>query len=178
MPGALNILVSHPSRLIAVALPECASSTLAEVFLRLAGFDPQPGRVRSLATRARADGRLAAAGMEFHQCWPDDIAAVVAANPGYRVFSVVRDPYGRIRSAYFNKLNRYTRPHRPLIYAGSRLAMLFGGPKAWRSVEYGNRFAHRFIGFGDFLAELDRLGVGIDPHFDLQTRLLARDTTA
>lgn len=175
MPGAINIVVNHQCKLIGVGLPKCGSSTLVETFLRLSGFDPQPRKIRSLAEAARRDGRLAAAGMEFLQCFPDDISKVIEKNPGYQIFSVIRDPYTRIYSAYFNKLNRYTRHHSFRIYLFSRLYMLLGGPKAWGSVEYGNVFAHRFISFDEFLAELGRLGIDIDPHFDAQWKLLDID---
>lgn len=99
MPGAINILVSHPARLIAVGLPKCGSSTLVEVFLQMAGHQPTPRKVRSLATRLRQSGQLARDGLEFLECWPQDIGPTVAANPGYKTFSIIRDPYQRIYSA-------------------------------------------------------------------------------
>lgn len=175
MPGAINILVSHPARLIAVGLPKCGSSSLVEMFLRLSGYDPQPQQIRSLAVRERKSGGLARAGMEFHQAFPADIRPITAANPDYFRFSVIREPGARIHSAYFNKLNRYTKAHRKGVFLLGLLKQLVSGPQGWKSVEVGNRFAHRFISFEEFLAELERLGPAIDPHFDLQTRLLDFD---
>ncbi len=172
MPGAINILVSHHARLIAVGLPKCGSSTLVEVFLQMEGFQPKPRKVRDMAVRLRKSGDLARAGLEFHQCYPQDIGPVVAANPGYRMFSIVRDPYRRIYSAYFNKLNRYTSQFRRDLYLRGQLARLLAGPRGWQRVEVGNQVAHRDLSFPQFLAELERLGVAIDPHFDLQVKLL------
>lgn len=172
MPGAINILVSHHARLIAVGLPKCGSSTLVEVFLQMEGFQPRPRKERSLAVRLRASGELARAGLEFHQCYPQDIGQVVAANPGYPLFSIVRDPYRRIYSAYFNKLNRYTKQFRRDLYWRGQVARLLAGPRGWQRVEVGNLVAQRSLSFPQFLAELERLGVEIDPHFDLQVRLL------
>lgn len=175
MPGAINIIVSHPARLICVGMPKCGSSTLVESFLRLSGFDVPPREERSVARKAARTGTLAAAGLEIHDCYPVDITAVVAANPSYRVFTVTRDPYSRIWSAYFNKLNRYTKPHRYGLYLLGKLVQLLNGPRGWRHAEIGNKFLHRYIPFQVFLAELERLGVDIDPHFDLQVCLMNLD---
>lgn len=175
MPGAINILVSHPSKVIAVGLPKCGSSSLVEVFLRLSGYDPQPQKIRAMAVRERANGGLARAGMEFHQAVPADIRPLCARHPDYKMFSVIREPGARIHSAYFNKLNRYTKTHRKGIFLLGVLKQLVSGPSGWNSVEVGNRLAHRFISFEDFLAELARLGPDIDPHFDLQSHLLDVD---
>ncbi len=172
MPGAINILVYHPAKLIAVGLPKCGSSTLVEVFLRLSGFDPKPRRIRSMAVKSRNNAQLARAGLEFLQAYPQDIVPTLAANHGYRVFSVVRDPTSRIYSAYFNKLNRYTKQHRFDLYLRGQLKRLLSGPEGWRRVEIGNISVHSRLSFGQFLSELERLGPGIDPHFDLQVRLL------
>jgi hypothetical protein len=175
VPGAINILVCHPARLIAIGLPKCGSSSLVEMFLRLSGYDPQPQKIRALAMRERANGGLARAGMEFHQSQPQDIAPLTRAHPDYRLFSVIREPGARIHSAYFNKLNRYTKAHRQGVFLLGLLKQLVSGPNGWKSVEVGNRVAHRFISFEQFLSELVRLGPAIDPHFDLQTRLMDFD---
>lgn len=176
LPGAINILVSHPARLIAVGLPKCGSSSLVEMFLRLSGYDPQPQKIRALAMRQRGNGGLLRAGMEFHQSLPEDILPITRAHPEYRLFSVIREPGARIHSAYFNKLNRYTKVHRKGVFLLGEMKRLISGPSGWKSVEVGNRLAHRFISFEEFLSELTRLGPAIDPHFDLQTRLMDFDS--
>lgn len=172
MPGAINILVSHPAKLIAVGMPKCGSSTLVETFLRMSGFDVPPRKERSVARTARESGDLQRAGLEFLDCYPEDISKTVLANPGYRVFTVSRDPYERIWSAYFNKLNRYTKSHRYGYYLLGKAIQLLGGPKAWSRAEVGNRFLHRFVSFPVFLDELERLGIDMDPHFDSQFHLM------
>ncbi len=141
----------------------------------MSNFNPRPRKEREFALKVRRNGELARAGMEYHSGPVSDIAQVTAKNPGYKVFSIIRNPYDRIYSAYFNKLNRYTGRYRPGLYWRGRLAMLKGGPKAWGRVEVGNLDSHKSVSFDDFLAELDRLGVAIDPHFDLQVRLLDFD---
>lgn len=175
MGKAINVLVLHPAKLIAVGLPKCGSSTLVEVFLRMSNFNPRLRNGRDTALKARITGQLKRAGMEYYSGPVSEIARMTGQNLGYKVFSIIRSPYGRIYSAYFNKLNRYTKKHRPTLYWRGRLAMLLGGPQTWGRVEVGNLYAHKSISFEDFLAELDRLGVDIDPHFDLQCRLLDLD---
>lgn len=169
---AINILVSHSAKLIYVGLPKCGSSSIVAAFLRMSGFDPKPRKVRSMAKKARSDGRLAAAQMEFKQCLPDEILRTFSDNPDYKVFASVRDPYARVVSGYFNKLNRYTKAYMKPTYYHGKLKQLLAGPGQWDRVEIGNKVAHRKLSFTQFLQNVEQIGVGFDPHFDLQVRLL------
>lgn len=138
----------------------------------MSGHQPKPRKERTMATALRQSGQLARDGMEFLQCWPQDIGPIIAANPGYRTFSIIRDPYQRIYSAYFNKLNHYTKRFRTDLYLKGQLTRLFAGPRGWKRVAVGNLAVHPHLPFQTFLHELVRHGVHIDPHFDLQTSLL------
>ena len=175
---AINILVSHSARLIYVGLPKCGSSSIVAAFLRMSGFDPKPRKVRSLAKKARSDGRLAAAQMEFKQCLPGEIQRTIAENPGYKVFASVRDPYSRIVSGYFNKLNRYTKAYMKPTYYHGKLRQFMAGPGKWDRVEIGNKVAHKKLSFTQFLQKVEQIGVAFDSHFELQTRLLDLDNVS
>jgi hypothetical protein len=172
MPTEINIIVCHRAKIIAVGLTKCGSTTLLDVFLRMSGFEAVSGEERRVAEQARASGALAAQGLEFYQCEWRKISSIVEANPDYRVFSVIRDPYKRIYSAYFDKLNRYTKKHRLLMYLYGKLARLASGAEKRKRVETANVAVHKFISFEMFLDALLRHGVDMDSHFELQSRML------
>lgn len=168
----INVLISHPARIICVALPKCASSTLVEVFMRLAGFDPQPRRIRHMALELTRSGDLERAGTEFHQTDTAGATALLARYGEYHSFTVVREPAARLYSAYFNKLNRYTKAHRPFLYTLGKLTQILRGPKHWDRVETGNRMVQRFLSFPDFVTAMEQVGPSMDAHYAVQAELL------
>ena len=90
-------------------------------------------------------------------------------HPEYKWFTIVRDPYRRSLSNYFNKLNRFTRRYRRDIYIWGKLQQFLGGPKAWKSSLSAMESMKRQISFEEMLLGLKKYGICIDGHYMLQT---------
>ncbi|MDP4033101.1 MAG: sulfotransferase family 2 domain-containing protein [Pseudorhodobacter sp.] len=178
MKQTLNLIVYEPARILYVLTPKCGSSSMVNIFLTMAGFDPRDRGIRKLARQAAADGRLAARGLLFSS---SDTAGVLAArdrHPDHRLLANIRNPYDRVLSNYYNKLNRYTKAHARGIFYYGKLRQLFEGPKAWPRVARGNAHMQRHISFQAMLDGLEQHGPGFDGHYALQSELLALDRLA
>lgn len=116
-----------------------------------------------------------AAGLEAVAIADDAIDAFVRRHRGYRFFTVVRDPYGRCLSGYGQQVRRYAKRFRRLAFARAKLAR-FISPRLPGDETNPHRVVtetlHRTISFPEFVAGLRRHGIGFDPHFDLQSRVV------
>jgi len=175
MQGHLNLIVYEPGRLFYVLTPKCGSSSMVNVFLTMAGFDPKDGAIRQLAWKAKADGSLAAKGLHISQETTETVLAAAERFPDFRRIANVRNPYDRILSNYYNKLNRYTKAHARSVFYYGKFRQLLEGPKAWPLVNRGNAHMQQRLPFEAMLEGLLTHGVDFDAHYALQTQLLALD---
>lgn len=175
MDKSLNVILYEPGRLMYVTTPKCGSSSMVNLFLTMAGFDPRDRQIRKLAWAASADGRLAERGLSIRQADTADMLAIRAEHPDHRLMANIRNPYDRVLSNYFNKLNRYAKRFDRPTYRYGKLRQFLEGPKSWPLVARGNAYMQRRLGFQALLDGLDRHGVGFDAHYALQCELLALD---
>ncbi|MEO6299022.1 MAG: sulfotransferase family 2 domain-containing protein [Paracoccaceae bacterium] len=176
MDDGLNIIISEPGGIFYVLLPKCGSSSVVSMFLTMAGLAPKDRAVRDLARAAVEDGRLAKAGMQFIKTDRQGVLAARAAHPEHRLIANVRNPYDRILSSYYNKLNRYTKAFSKGIYAYGKARQLLEGPKSWRLVARGNAHMQTKLSFQGMLDGLERLGPDFDGHFARQSDMLSLNT--
>lgn len=175
MAKQLNLVVFEPARLIYVLTPKCGSSSMINIFLTMAGFDPQDRAIRKLAWAATADGSLAAKGLHISHADTQDAIDAHARHPDFRLLANIRNPYDRVLSNYYNKLNRYTKAHAKGVYRYGKLRQFLEGPKSWPLVARGNRHMQHRFSFEQMLQGLAQHGVAFDAHYDLQCDLLALD---
>lgn len=173
MEKELNLIIHQPSRILYVLTPKCGSSSMVNIFLTMAGFDPRDRAIRKLATQASADGRLAAKGLSFSVTDTSGVLAARARYPDHRLLANIRNPYDRVLSNYYNKLNRYTKANARAVFYYGKLRQLLEGPSAWPRVARGNAYMQRHLSFQQMLDGLERLGPGFDAHYALQSELLA-----
>jgi hypothetical protein len=178
MKGHLNVIVFEPARLVYVLTPKCGSSSMINIFLTMAGFDPQDRGIRDLAWAATADGRLAAAGLHISRETPDSALRAADRRAGFRRLANIRNPYDRVLSNYYNKLNRYAKAHARGAFLYGKMRQLLEGPRAWPLVARGNAHMQARIGFEAMLNGLARHGVDFDAHYARQCDLLALDHQA
>ena len=115
------------------------------------------------------------AGLDRLRLKPAALPAFVAQNAGAFWFSVVRHPYARAISNYYNKLSRYTQRFEPAIYWRGKLRQILEGPGAWSAHTRGIRHMQRMLDFERFIEGLARNGVDFDIHFRPQSRQLHVD---
>lgn len=175
MQDDVNLVIFEPARIFYVLTPKCGSSSMVNIFLTMAGFDPRDREIRKLAWAASADGRLAARGLHISRLDTNAVLAARDRHPNYTCLANIRDPYDRILSNYNNKLNRYTKAHARGIYWYGKLRQFLEGPKSWPLVNRGNAHMQARISFEQMLEGLERHGVGFDSHYALQCELLALD---
>jgi hypothetical protein len=175
MENSVNLIISEPGGLLYVLLPKCGSSSVVSLFLTMAGLDPQDRRVRELAYAAAGDGRLARAGLQFSKTDTEGVIAARKAHPEYRLIANVRNPYDRVLSNYYNKLNRYAKAHARGVFLYGKWRQLLEGPKAWPLVARGNAHMQAKLSFQQMLDGLERLGPDFDGHYARQTGLLGLD---
>jgi len=170
----VGFLVCEPYRLIYRPLPKCASTTLFTLFADLGGNRVSSRHRDNLPVLRRkvSPGR---GGSYVVKCRDADVSDLIRRYDGYTRFSVVRDPYARVVSNYFNKLNRYAKRFEPRVYLQGYFDQFFGGRKAGTGVEARLRHIQSRIPFDRFVDGLRRHGVGWDIHTDLQTRYLRVD---
>ena len=174
MGDTIAVLVCEPYRLVYRPLPKCASTTLFTLFADLGGNRTSSQHRDNLPVvhGVASPGR---GGSYVVKCQDASIGDLMRRYEGYTWFSVVRDPYSRVVSNYFNKLNRYARRFEPRVYLQGYLDQLLSGPAAWKSVEARLSRIQSRISFERFVQGLRRYGVGWDIHVDLQTRFLRVD---
>ena len=175
MAKELNLIIHQPPRILYVLTPKCRSSSMVNIFLTMAGFDPRDRAIRKLATQASADGRPAARGLTFGVTDSAGVPAARARHPDHRLLANIRNPYDRVLSNCYNKLNRYTKANARGIFCYGKLRQALEGPKAWPHVARGNAYMQRHISFQQMLDGLEQLGPGFDAHYALQSQLLALD---
>ena len=90
-------------------------------------------------------------------------------HPEYKWFTIVRDPYRRSLSNYFNKINRFARLYRRDAYIWGKVQQFLDGPKAWKTSLSARESMKKQISFEEMLLELRKHGIRIDTHFMLQT---------
>jgi len=168
----LTLITHLPSRLLFVLTPKCGSTSLISTFLILAGLPEAARAPRSFRRTPDSTAEMATKGLSIIDGTLADLIAARAANPGFRLLAVVRDPTDRLISNYFNKLNRYAKRHARLAYVWGKLCQLAEGPKAWPDVTRGNRHMQRLLGFEHFLSGLGRHGTEFDIHYAAQSGLL------
>lgn len=164
-----------PARVLHATPPKTGSTSLLLSYLRMAGIAVPGGPVRATLRAAEADGRAKAAGLMLHFVAADELAEFYAAKPGWRMLCTVRNPYDRIVSNWFSKLNRYAKAYDPASYWYGKLRQVLEGPKSWPHIERANAHIQTRISFAAMLEGLARHGVGFDSHFEQQSRLLALD---
>jgi len=168
----LNFIVYDPGRLIYVLGPKLGSTGTVDLFVRLAGIETAQGSVRGAAEEAMATGRFAAEGVQFLRGYHRRLRELRAAYPDYALFANIRDPYARILSNYYSKMNRYAARFAPGVFRYGKLHQVLKGPGRWTDNRHGNKAMHRRIPFLEMLRGLERHGIDFDPHFNLQSVVL------
>ena len=173
---SVQFVVCEPRRLIYRPLAKCASTTVIDFLGDLGGYGERRDR-RSFLPRRSGDVAPGAGETYEVRCSADMLAGFVGRYADYVWFSVVREPYGRVKSNYFNKLNRYARRFEPRVYVAAYLQQLLAGRALWRPGNEQNRAKHlrKHISFPRFVDALRRHGIDWDIHFALQTDLLRGD---
>lgn len=172
----LQLVVCERYRLIYRPLPKCGSTTVIDFLGDLGGYgEPRDGRdFLPLVADTGGPGR---GSIYAVKCRATELPGFVARYAGYLWFSVVREPYGRLKSNYFNKLNRYARKFEPAVYLIAYGRQLLAGRAIWRAGHEADRAARlqESIPFPRFVSGLEHHGIAWDPHFAPQAELLRTD---
>lgn len=175
-PGSAHLVVCERHRLIYRPLPKCASTTVIDFLGDLGGHElPRDGR--DFLPFVDDDCRPGRGGTYAVKCRAANLPAFVERYAGYVWFSVVREPYARLKSNYFNKLNRYARKFETPVYLLAYVRQLLRGQSLFRVGHEADRGAcmQACIPFPRFVAGLERHGVAWDSHFASQVDLLRMD---
>ncbi|MFM8292580.1 MAG: sulfotransferase family 2 domain-containing protein [Planctomycetia bacterium] len=175
--GGVHLVVCERHRLIYRPLQKCASTTVINFIGDLAGHaDRREGR-DFLPFAAAVEATPGQGGTYAVKVPAASIAAFVERYAGYLWFSVIREPYGRLKSNYFNKLNRYARRCEPTVYLRAYLRLAAAGRAFWRQGHEARRTAsmQARISFPQFVAGLQRYGIDWDWHYAAQADLLRTD---
>ena len=172
----VQFVVCERHRLIYRPLAKCASTTVIDFLGDLGGYGERRDR-RSFLPRRSGEAVPGGGGTYEIHCSADMLAGLVERYADYVWFSVVREPYGRVTSNYFNKLNRYARRFEPRVYYAAYVRQLLAGRAVWRQGHERDRAARlrADISFPRFVAALQDRGIDWDIHFALQTDLLRGD---
>ncbi|WP_198008069.1 sulfotransferase family 2 domain-containing protein [Rhodobacter ferrooxidans] len=171
----MNLIRFEPAKILYVLTPKCGSSSMVNIFLTMAGFDPREHGIRKLARSASTESTLAAQGLFFSNTDTAGVLRSHAEFPEHKLLANIRNPADRVLSNYYNKLNRYTKQYAFGIYAYGKLRQFMEGPKSWRRVARGNAYMQRHLSFQALLDGLEQHGPGFDAHYALQSELLALD---
>ncbi len=174
--GGVQLVVCEPHRFIYRPLQKCASTTVIDFIGDLVGHVDRRDR-RDFLPFAAADVSPGRGGTYAVKVPSAAIAGFVERYAGYLWFSVVREPYGRLKSNYFNKLNRYARKFEPRVYLLAYVRQVFTGRAIWRPDSVGERAAcmQACIPFSRFVCGLQEHGISWDCHFTPQSDLLRMD---
>lgn len=170
----IRFLVCEPYRLIYRPLPKCASTTLFTLFADLGGTRISSQERDNLPV-VRGVVSPGHGGSYVVKCRDAAVGELMRRYEGYTWFSVVRDPYARVVSNYFNKLNRYAKRFEPRVYLRSYLRQMFRRRRSCTTVEARLGYIQSRIPFEHFVHGLRTNGVDWDIHTDLQTRYLRVD---
>lgn len=176
---AVRFVICEPCRLIYRPIPKCASTTMYSLLAAL-GTPPGGGRAgnpRHVLPLVRGEPRPGRGGSYEAAVPLDAVTATLRRYEGYRIFSVIRDPFDRTVSNYHNKLNRFAKHFSTALYTASYVAPLVSPPHALGSDDR-IRWLQRHISFDRFVDRLRTAGVDWDVHFRPQVRLLALDLVA
>lgn len=172
-PGSVHFVVCEQHRLIYRPLQKCASTTVIDFIGDLVGYGDRRGR-RDFIPFMAADVSPGRGRTYAVKCPTAALPGFVERYAGYLWFSVVREPYARLKSNYFNKLNRYARQFDPTVYLLAYVRQVLAGRAVWRSGYEGDRAAcmQARIPFARFVSGLREHGIAWDSHFAAQTDLL------
>lgn len=159
-------------KLAYVETPKVASTTLLAALLFFAGLPLQGDNPRRMLRGAKQRARMADLGISRLTVTETQLRRLRAQNPDYFWFGASREPMARLISAYHNKLHRYARRYDRVSYLRAQIARLAAGSQALGDSRYTALLLGRHLSFADLVAGLECHGVGVDKHFDLQTRLL------
>ena len=175
-PGSVELVVCERHRLIYRPLPKCASTTVIDFIGDLVGHGDRGNR-RDFLPFVAADVSPGRGDAYAVKCPTAALPGFMERYAGYLWFSVVRDPYARLKSNYFNKLNRYARQFEPMIYLLAYVRQTLAGRVAWRPGHEVDRAAcmQASIPFPRFVSGLREHGISWDPHFASQADLLQTD---
>lgn len=90
-------------------------------------------------------------------------------NPDYAWITVVRNPFERALSNYFNKMNVFCKTYHPSVYLYGKFRKLVKGPTAWRYNQHSLAAMRDRLRFEETLKTLVEQGIDFDDHFTLQT---------
>jgi hypothetical protein len=175
-PGSVHLVVCEEHRLIYRPLQKCASTTVIDFIGDLVGHGDRRGR-RDFIPFVAADVSPGHGGTYAVKCPRVAVPGLVERYAGYLWFSVVREPYARLKSNYYNKLNRYARQFDPTVYLLAYVRQVLAGRAVWRAGYEGHRAAcmQARIPFPRFVSGLREHGITWDAHFATQADLLQTD---
>ncbi len=119
----------------------------------------KPGRVNQLPQH----------GMRREFLTLDQGIALQQQNPDYAWVTVVRNPFERALSNYFNKMNVFCKAYHPSVYYYGKLRKLLRGPSAWRYNQHSLAAMRDQLSFDQTLQTLVERGTDFDDHFTPQT---------
>jgi hypothetical protein len=169
-----QLVICEPLKLVYRPLPKCASTSMIKLFEALGGISSSTSTRDSLAIASLA-GPTPSAKCYVIRCRDSEVDQLVGRFAGYRWISVVRDPYQRLVSNYWNKLNRYARRLEPKAYWLSLIAQFSASPRHWRSPTKRRESIQSRIPFERFVLQLQRSGIRWDVHYRRQADMLLLD---
>lgn len=156
-------IINHDYQLVAVLAKKCASSSIRRLFLELPKHGPDQSYIRDYNSSHIFENNMSARWIPTEK-----LADFQRSHRDYTWFTVVRNPYLRALSNYFNKINILTKRHHRLIYYYGKLCKLFGGYSAWNENGVSLRGMRTLMTFEQFLASLQVHGLD-DDHFTPQS---------
>jgi hypothetical protein len=165
-------LTLHNQKLVYIVTPKVASNTMLSSLLAAAGVRGDISNPYRIFRKNSCSQELRKSGVEYSYFDSDALFKHYLKHKSYRWICVTRDPQSRLKSNYFNKINRYAKYKNPLVYYQSKVFQLIHGPKAWSDISCANRWIKKTISIDDFVEGVADLGVSFDPHYDLQTSLI------
>jgi len=165
------LIICEPYKLIYRPVPKCASTTLINLLAELGGLGSS-SRPRSALPRVRAGKVPGPDATCTVRCDGKELVDFARRYTDYFWFSVVRDPYARVASNYHNKLNRYAKRFALGAYLRGYVGQVLNGRAVWKGGYDRTRRMQARIPFERFVRGLQRHGIGWDPHFVPQTKVL------
>ncbi len=152
----LKMMVSHEHKLVCVLVPKCGSSTLVQMFQILVGV-PKEEMVPRIDVTDEFLSNFNANRM--HVKWKQ-IGGLYQQYSDYRWITVVRNPYDRFLSGYYNKIDRFIdKTNAEATDPPSRTAFRFWPFKP-----------RDHVSVDDLLDGLEARGTKLDEHFQTQCR--------
>ncbi|SHK16449.1 Sulfotransferase family protein [Shimia gijangensis] len=172
----IHILLSKELELAYIKVPKNASTTMTSAFFHLAGVDADVDQPLNLFHDPAFKSQFDSIGLEWHQITgPADLERFFESYSSYLWTASVRDPVGRLVSAYFNKLNRYTKRFAKGVFCYGKAMQAIGGPKAWDNNRLAIEAMRRKLSLDDLVKGLVRNGIDFDMHFRPQSDFIRPD---